>query len=122
MPQIKYPAMISAKPMTSPECQASIRIRELQSGRRSWCRTRIRIAQGFTIRWKLASLAVYALCVLSVFFTSTSDEDFSSVARHVLAAFGVAALWAIVVYRLAFWLVPPLIERDVGEIVSMNLH
>jgi len=57
-----------------------------------------------------------------VFFTSTSDEDFSSVARHVLAAFGVAALWAIVVYRLAFWLVPPLIERDVGEIVSMNLH
>jgi hypothetical protein len=122
MAENKSPAMISEKPMTCPECTARVAVEDLQAGRCPRCRTKIRVPRRFKTKVKLAMAPTVLLIVLFGMIILPSGTH--NYAYRWLCYLGTAIcgfIWMIIVSSLAYWLMPPKIERDVGEFVRLDL-
>jgi uncharacterized paraquat-inducible protein A len=118
----KPPAMISDKPMTCPECARSVTVEDVQAGRCPHCRTKIRVPKRFKTKVKVAMAPTTLLIVLlgMVILPSGSHSYpylFLCYAGTAICGF----IWMIIVSSLAYWLMPPKIERDIGEFVRLDL-
>ncbi len=122
MAENKPPAMISAKPMTCPECARHVTVEDLQAGRCPSCRTKIRVPRRFKTKVKLAMAPTTLLIVLLGMVILPSGSH--NYAFQLICYAGTAVcgfVWMIIVSSLAYWLMPPKIERDVGDIVRLDL-
>ncbi len=118
----KPPAMISEKPMTCPECAAPVGVENLQAGRCPRCSTKIRVPRRFKTKVKLAMAPTTLLIVvLGMIVLPSGNHNNGYLLLCYLGTALCGFIWMIIVSSLAYWLMPPRIERDVGEFVKLDL-